>query len=201
MPTVLTDFILNYGYLSIFFLVFIQEIGIPTFPNEILLIYSGYIAFTGVLNIFWVICVALSADVLGTFLLYIIFNHWGDYLYKIILKWLPGSFQLFAFIKMKIQQKGRVGVLTGRLLPYVRGYTSVVAGLFKMNFKEYSPMILLSAIIWTGGYILIGWFCGSYCKTIFGKIFFINHMILILLVSILLVYGIKLMVRKIIFNK
>jgi membrane protein DedA with SNARE-associated domain len=201
MPTVLMDFISNYGYLSIFFLVFIQEIGIPTFPNEVLLMYAGYIAFAGTLNIFWVICVALSADISGTFLLYIIFIIWGDYLYQLMLKRLPRSLPLLAFVKRRVQQKGKAGVLIGRLIPYVRGYTSVVAGLFKMNVKEYSSMILLSAIIWTGGYILLGWFCGSYCKTIFGNIFLIKDLIIIIPVSVLLIYGIRLMIKKTVLNK
>ncbi|MCX6740828.1 MAG: hypothetical protein NTY61_00295 [Candidatus Parcubacteria bacterium] len=46
MPHSLAVFITHYGYLAIFFLVFLQEIGVPNpVPNELVLLFSGYLAF------------------------------------------------------------------------------------------------------------------------------------------------------------
>ena len=50
MPEEVVYYITGYGYLAIFILVFLQEIGMPNpFPNELLLIFSGYLSFRGIL--------------------------------------------------------------------------------------------------------------------------------------------------------
>ncbi len=48
MPEDVVYYVTRYGYLAIFILVFLQEIGMPNpFPNELLLIFSGYLTFKG----------------------------------------------------------------------------------------------------------------------------------------------------------
>jgi len=64
---------MEYGYLSIFLLVFLQEIGIPSFPNELLLLYTGYLAYKGILDLFKVLMMVVAADISGSFILYILF--------------------------------------------------------------------------------------------------------------------------------
>ena len=74
MLTEVNAFIINYGYLAIFALVFLQEVGIPNpVPNELVLIFSGYLAFKGILYLPLVILAAVSADFIGTNILYFTF--------------------------------------------------------------------------------------------------------------------------------
>ena len=51
MPPTFSAYIIKYGYLAIFSLVFLQEIGVPNpVPNELVLLFSGYLTSTGKLN-------------------------------------------------------------------------------------------------------------------------------------------------------
>ena len=196
MPSWLIHLIITYGYCAIFFLVFIQEIGIPTFPNEILLIYSGYLAYIGVLNIFLVLIIAVSADVSGTFLVYTVFYFGSHGLIKRKPKWLPISNKRIEFIKAKIIDYGDKGIFIGRLIPYLRGYTSVAAGIFKIRFKPFSMMIILSAIIWTGGYVILGWLAGNYRKLLSDQIAVTNQYLIAITFLLILFFLIKFLIKK-----
>ncbi len=44
MSPELSDYIVQYGYIAIFSLVFLQEIGVPNpIANELVLVFSGYL--------------------------------------------------------------------------------------------------------------------------------------------------------------
>ena len=48
MPDEVMQYIVKYGYLAIFVLVFLQEVGAPNpIPNELVLVLSGYLTFMG----------------------------------------------------------------------------------------------------------------------------------------------------------
>jgi len=48
MSLTLSAYILKYGYIAIFSLVFLQEIGVPNpVPNEVVLLFSGYLSSVG----------------------------------------------------------------------------------------------------------------------------------------------------------
>ena len=74
MPDELIIYITKYGYLGIFLLVFLQEIGAPNpIPNELVLVLSGYMIFTGLLKFPFVIMAAVIADFTGTSILHTLF--------------------------------------------------------------------------------------------------------------------------------
>jgi membrane protein DedA with SNARE-associated domain len=51
MSPSLSAYILKYGYMAIFSLVFLQEIGVPNpVPNELVLLFSGYLTSIGQLH-------------------------------------------------------------------------------------------------------------------------------------------------------
>ena len=156
----ISQYIIHYGYAAVFSLVFLQEIGVPNpVPNEVILIFSGYLASTSVLSFPLLFLAAVSADIIGTTLLYGVFHFFGDELIKHAPRWLP--VEKINKVKDRIQKGGMWGIYLGRLMPYVRGYTSVAAGLVRIPPKTYLPAILFSAITWTGGYIIAGKLLGK----------------------------------------
>lgn len=160
MPPELADYILKYGYLIIFALVFLQEIGVPNpVPNELVLLFSGYLASTGQLSIFSVLLTVMAADFIGTTILYIVFYFLGEKILAMNLKWLPK--EKINKIMGRISEKGRWGIFLGRLIPYLRGYTSVAAGLLRIKPKFFLPTVFGTALLWSGGYAFAGKLLGS----------------------------------------
>ncbi len=55
-----------------------------------------------------------------------------------------------------LSRRGRWGIFLWRLIPYVRGYASVGAGLLQVPPRIYFPMVAASALVASGGYVILG---------------------------------------------
>ena len=85
MSSTLSAYIVKYGYMAIFSLVFLQEIGVPNpVPNEVVLLFSGYLSSVGKLDFMTVWVTAAAADVIASSLLYMTFYHFGQ---RLLQKW------------------------------------------------------------------------------------------------------------------
>ena len=169
MQPEVAQFISTYGYLAIFLLVFLQEIGVPNpIMNEVVLLYAGCLSFINVLNFSLVFMTVVLADVLGTSLLYVVFYFIGDS----VMRRFPrlANSEKVILLKKRLTGRGRWTIFVGRLLPYLRGYTSVAAGLLKINYKTYLSAVIASAILWSGGYVTVGRLLGSRYESIISKI-------------------------------
>jgi len=163
MPPELATYISHYGYVAIFSLVFLQEIGVPNpVPNELVILFSGYLATTGVLSFPLVFLTVVGGDFIGTSLLFFVFYFFGDYFLLHKPRWLPISREKVDRLGERISRRGGFGIFIGRLLPYVRGYTSVAAGLLHVRPRIFLTAVIVSAIVWSGGYATVGQFIGDH---------------------------------------
>jgi membrane protein DedA with SNARE-associated domain len=160
LPPELANYIIKYGYWAVFSLIFAQELGVPNpVPNEVILLFAGYLASTGVLKLPLIFLFAVAADIIGTTVLYAVFYFFGDQIIKHAPRWLP--VQKIESIKQKVAKKGSWGIFVGRMLPYLRGYASVAAGLLKIPPRKFLIAIVVPAIIWSGGYVIAGRLIGN----------------------------------------
>lgn len=192
MPPQLVAFIVHHGYLAIFSLVFLQEIGVPNpVPNELVLLFSGYLAYAKVLSFPLVFLTIVAGDFIGTTLLYFVFYFFGAKLVKKAPKWFP--VKKIEDLKIKITEKGMWGIYLGRLIPYARGYVSVAAGLIGIPPKIFLINVILSAITWSGGYAIAGRLLGKQWNKVMGYVGAGNMalILVVLLVAILLFLRIK----------
>lgn len=185
----LNNFIVQYGYLAIFSLVFLQEIGVPNpITNELVLMFSGYLAYTGVLSVTKVVLTAVSADFMGTSILYFTFYALGKhYIFKSPPRWMQKLVAKLENLKQRVNEGKSWGIFAGRLTPFVRGYISVVAGTLQIKPKVFLITVLLSAITWSGGLVLTGRILGPYWKQLAQKLGAIEFVALmgILIVAII----------------
>jgi membrane protein DedA with SNARE-associated domain len=164
-------YITKYGYLAIFLLVFLQELGVPNpVTNEFVLLFSGYLAFSGILDLWLVVLTAVAADLIGTTILYAVFYRFGGYIMDHRPRWIPISREHIDRIAQKISKRQRWGIYVGRLLPFLRGYASVAAGLLPIEPKVFIPAVIVSAITWSGGYVIAGRLLGPYWEQVAERI-------------------------------
>lgn len=164
-------YIARYGYLAIFLLVFLQELGVPNpVTNEFVLLFSGYLAYTGVLNLWLVVLFAVLADCMGTTILYAVFYRFGKHIVERRPRWFPISPEHIRRISEMISKRGLWGVYLGRLIPFLRGYASVAAGTLLIAPKTFIPAVVVSAITWSGGYVVAGRLLGRYWDRVAARI-------------------------------
>ena len=157
MTSEVVYYISHYGYLAIFVLVFLQEAGFPNpVPNELVLLFSGYLVFSGIFNFYIVILIALVADVTATSILYFTFMEFGSQILKRKPRWIPISLSRIELFSRSLSEGGLTSIFICRLTPFIRGYTSVIAGLLQVKTAYFVPIALLSATLWASAYILIG---------------------------------------------
>lgn len=197
MPPEVSAFIINYGYLAIFLLIFIQELGIPNpLPNELVLMFSGYLAFKGILNLPVVILVSVSADIIGTGILYTLFYFLGNYILKHKPRWFPLSEKSIEKYSSKISIGGKWTIYICRVTPFVRGYTSIIAGLLQIKSKIFLPIALISAITWSATCVLIGYLLGPYWNLAGEKLESLKFIILVVALIILTILFLRYLKKR-----
>ena len=197
MPPEIILYISKYGYLAIFVLIFLQETGVPNpVPNELVLMFSGYLIYSGVLQFSLVILAAVSADFIGTNILYVVFYFFGAYIIAHKPRWLPISQKTINRLTTRMSEGGIWMIYLGRLTPFIRGYTSVTAGLLQLNPKIFLPIALISAITWSGVYVIAGRLLGPYWNNVAAHFSNIKYIMLIILLSIILIVITKHLINK-----
>jgi membrane protein DedA with SNARE-associated domain len=197
MPEEVIYYVTKYGYLAIFILVFLQEIGMPNpFPNELLLIFSGYLSFKGLLFLPFVILTAISADFIGTNILYVLFYNAGTYIMLKKPKWFPLSARMIEQLTTKISKGGQLSIFIFRLTPFTRGYTSVITGLLQVKPKIFLPLALISAITWATVYVVIGHLIGPFWNLFTENIGSFKYIMFAFLASVLCVFLLVYLNRK-----
>ena len=155
MSPELSAYITKYSYIAIFSLVFVQEIGLPNpIPNELVLLFSGYLTSIGQLDFISVLITVMAADIMGSSLLYVIFYSYGQ---RVLQKWprvIPTS--TLTYLTARVSHQDRWSIYVGRLMPFIRGYTAVAAGLLRISPGIFLPAVLVSALTWSAGYVLAG---------------------------------------------
>ncbi len=159
------SFITDHGYAAVFLLVFIQEIGIPTIPNELVLIFAGALTTIGHLNFWAMFWTSVAADVIGTSILFFVFYFFEKKIMERIPKWIPIN-EYLEKIKKMIERHDKWAIMLGRMMPYGRGYVSAAAGILNISYKVFLPMVFISAVVWTGGYVTLGHFLGFQWKRV-----------------------------------
>lgn len=196
MPDDLIIYITKYGYLAIFLLVFLQETGAPNpIPNELVLLFSGYMIFLGVLKLPLVILAAVLADFTGTGILYTVFYFTGTYIIQHKPRWLPIPIKTIHKLKQRISKNGLGGIYIGRLTPFIRGYTSVIAGLLQIETRIFLPVALITASIWVVMYVTAGILLGPFWNQVIANINDIKYIMLLILSIILLIIIIRSVIK------
>jgi membrane protein DedA with SNARE-associated domain len=156
--------ITSFSYVGIFMLMISNGfIGFPS--SQILYIIAGYFVFTGALNLPLVIIAGALGNTVGNIILYEIARRKGlHYLTK---------FQIFREKEIKkiqvvFQKKGAWFLAVGKLIPALKVFIPIPAGLGKMNRALYVPIILVTSIIWTFPFLGIGYYFGK-SSNVFGK--------------------------------
>jgi len=162
----------NLGYIGIFIMMFLESSFFP-FPSEVVMVPAGYLASKGEMSFTIALLAGIFGSLAGAIFNYYLAKHFGR---AFLLK-----YGKYFFLKEDSLEKlekyfkshGEISTFTGRLIPGIRQYISLPAGMAKMDLKKFSIYTALGAGIWALVLILLGYFIGEnetvikeYLKTI-----------------------------------
>lgn len=166
------------GYFGIFGLMITN--GIFSFPSsQILYIVSGYFVFTGDLNIFLVVICGALGNTIGNVILYYLVREKG-LLYVTKLTLLPEK--EIRKVQIVFAKRGPWFLFIGKMLPAVKVFMPIVAGIAKMNVVLFVPIILVSSSVWGFIFITIGYYFGK------SSDFFGTYAVILLIFAVILVF-------------
>ena len=143
----ITSVISGLGYGGIFFLMILESALIPI-PSEIIMPFSGFLAATGKLGSVGVVLAGSFGNLVGSILTYYLGIRLGR---AFLIKY--GKYILFrvhhlVWTEQLFQKYGDKISFVGRLLPGVRTYISLPAGIGKTNFIKFAGYTFAGSIIW-----------------------------------------------------
>jgi len=148
----LTHFIDNYGYFAITLLMTAESALIPI-PSEVTMPFAGFMASTGSLNYWTVIFLGAVGNLIGSLIAYYIGYYKGEeWILFFIRKW--GKYILLRedeYYKSKkwFMKYGQGITFVSRLLPVVRTFISLPAGIAKMKIIPFSILTFIGSFIWS----------------------------------------------------
>ncbi|MCR6577252.1 DedA family protein [Campylobacter insulaenigrae] len=150
----------DWGYLGIIFLMFIESSFFP-FPSEIVMIPAGYLAQQNELNFFICLFCGIFGALLGALFNYYLCYFLGRNIVLKICRYFGINEEKFNKFEFFFNKHGEISTFTGRLIPGLRQYISLPAGLARMNLSKFILYTSLGAGIWCLILLILGYVLGQ----------------------------------------
>lgn len=168
------------GYFGIFIMMFLESSFFP-FPSEVVMIPAGYLASKGEMNIYLVLLFGILGSLAGALFNYYFAIKLGRAFLLRYGKYILVSEETILKMEEFFKNHGHISTFSGRLIPGVRQYISLPAGLSRMNIFVFSLYTSLGAGIWVLILTILGYFLGNNQALVKEYLHIIIIVILILL--------------------
>lgn len=157
---IVTEVIKALGYPGVFFLMTLESVNIPI-PSEVVMPFSGFLSLQGTFN-FWAVA---AAGTLG--------NVAGSLLSYYLAEWILRIRERYGFLRIVLSEShidktnewfrkyGSYSIFFGRVMPIIRTFISLPAGIGKMNVAKFTALTFLGSLIWSVFLTYVGFFLGS----------------------------------------
>ncbi len=157
----LTETIFRLGYPGILILMALESSFFP-FPSEVVLPPGGYLAAQGRMNGVLVLASGVAGSLLGAVVNYVLAVRLGRPLLHRYSKYLLIKESSLDKSEAFFRRHGEFSTFIGRLIPVIRQYISLPAGLARMNLPKFAAYTSLGAGIWCAILTYIGWYLGRH---------------------------------------
>jgi membrane protein DedA with SNARE-associated domain len=156
---------------------------------------AGYLAYKGEMNLFWAIFAGIAGSLAGAVFNYFLAIKYGRAFIQRYGKYVLFKEETLQKMENFFAKHGHISTFSGRLIPAVRQYISLPAGLARMNLFKFSLYTSLGAGIWVLILALLGYFIGHNQALIKEYLQIIILSILVLL-AIMVLFYVRLKMKK-----
>jgi membrane protein DedA with SNARE-associated domain len=141
------------GYFGIVFLMFVENV-FPPIPSEFIMPLAGFMVTQNKFSLVGIIIAGTLGSVLGALPLYYLGKKRHG-------KWLTLSREDIDKSQKWFDRHGAGAVFFCRLVPGIRSFISIPAGINRMNMLSFLFFTVLGSAIWTSILAYAGYFLGS----------------------------------------
>jgi len=154
------DFINGIGVIGVFLLMTLESMCLPI-PSEIVLPFGGWLASEGRLDVFMVGLAGSLGCLAGSVIAYAIGFYGGR---PFILR-----YGRYVFLKERhiesaecwFRKYGNIAIFGSRLLPVMRTFISMPAGVAKMDFTRFAILSFIGSVPWCFAFAYAGYYLGK----------------------------------------
>jgi len=195
----ITTLISSLGYVGVAIAMAIESACIPL-PSEIIMPFSGYLVSTGHFNFWIVILSAGIGGLIGASLAYALGYYGGETVVRRIIK-KYGKYVLVHEYELDeaeqwFRKYGQLFTFVSRLLPVIRTFISLPAGISKMHYPIFAFYAFLGTIIWSLMLTYVGLILGDNWDTL-GPWFHKFDLIIVIFVVLSLIIYVNYKLKKI----
>lgn len=155
-----TNIVDDIGLKGIFLLMTLESACIPI-PSEPTMLFAGFNVEKGTYSYLAVVATAVAANVLGSWIAYGIGRFGRIELVERHGKWLHITPKNLEWADRWFEKYGDWAVFFSRMLPIIRTFISLPAGVAKMPFWRFTLFTFLGCIPWMAGLTFLGYKLGE----------------------------------------
>ena len=163
----LHGFVGHWGYVAIFVVVVLGNVGLPV-PEETILALAGYLVWRGKLRLSFVLAVGIVSAVVGDNIGYWLGRRYGQTAMPRYARWVLGHPERLETMKAFVGRRGPVAVFVARFVPGVRFTAGPLAGALGMRFGSFLIANVAGAVVYVpvvvGAGYAVGYGFGSYVE-------------------------------------
>jgi uncharacterized membrane-anchored protein/membrane protein DedA with SNARE-associated domain len=179
-----TAFVTTAGYSAVFILCVLQSCCIPT-SSEITLGFAGALAAQGKLSLPGVILVGVLGEVVGAYIAWAIGRYAGRAVVDRYGRYILLSHRDLDKAEGWYARHERFGVLGSRLIPVIRNFVAVPAGIAEVPLVRFGVLTAAGSLIWDGAWAGIGYGVGSHWHAIASGFSDIGYVLGVLAVAVI----------------
>lgn len=152
---IIISFLSEWGYLALFICMVLENMNVPI-PSEIILGFAGFLVSQDIFSFWPTVVIGTAAGIAGSVISYYMGAKGGrDMILKHTAKGGLGAKKMIA-AKDWFENYGAIAIFTGRLLPGVRTFISLPAGIAQFPLPEFVLLTILGTVPWTIFLVYVG---------------------------------------------
>ena len=176
------SFLTSAGYGAIILFGFLEACCVPI-SSEITFGFAGVLAYQGHLSLALVIIVGTLAELAGSVTSFAVGRWGGRPLVDKVGKYVLITRSDVDRAERFLEGRGAWAVPVGRMIPVVRAFTSIVAGLIEMPLARFAVLSLIGTVVYVSALSTLGYAVGSAWHSVAHDVSIIGYIVVVLVVA------------------
>lgn len=176
-----TDFIGSAGLPAVFILMVMESACLPV-PSEGIMLFAGFSVYNGDLSMPGVIIAGVVGNLVGSWIAYGV-GYYGRLEILERSRFIHISPKHLAWADGWFERYGAATVFFTRMMPIIRTFISLPAGIARMPFWRFSFFTLLGCVPWIAGLAILGNAVGANWEDWKENLHYIDYLVLVAIVG------------------
>lgn len=177
-----TAVLADHGVWAVLVLMVLESACIPA-PSEVIMLFAGYLVSTGDATMLEVVAAGVVGNVVGSWIAWIVGAYGGRSFIDRHGKWVHMSHRHVELAERWFDRHGPATVFFTRILPIIRTFISLPAGIARMPLPRFTAYTLLGCIPWVWMLAAIGRSLGPHWEDARDYLHYVDGIVVLAIVG------------------